>query len=77
MDTISTTRLHAGAGKFQRGCAPFPDQPAAADALFWQGETLFKLGQYPQSFEAYDHFVRLYPDSPRRIEGQYGWDMQR
>ena len=51
---------------FQNWLAAFPDDPQAADARFWLGESLYQQGEYREAANA---FLAVYKTAPESAKG--------
>jgi tol-pal system protein YbgF len=51
--------------QFAQFIALYPDDPQAADATSWWGETLLQRGAYTDAMEVLFNGYKKYPDSPR------------
>lgn len=50
----------------------FSSHAVAADALFWKGETLYKLQRFEESAQCYSQFIKKHPNHSRSREAYYG-----
>jgi TolA-binding protein len=67
-----TAGMHAKAAEtFQTLETEFPKGKYVAEALFYQGESLYAMGKKPEAIAAYSKLVEQFGKSPRRTDALY------
>ena len=64
-----------GAEAFDAFVKRFPDDPLAADSLFWSGESFRMANDVPQAFRRYNRCRWDYPesDAAKYARGRLAW----
>ncbi len=69
--TADQQRLNEAARVFSQYVRRYPKGDLVDQALFYQGESHYQVGQLAQARKAYDRLVRDFPSSTLRAEGLY------